>query len=155
LKRRTVQPVTTVNAEVIVPGSKSLTARALVIGALGRGETVLRNALVAGDIHDMIQGLEALGVRIDRGTGCLRILGTGGRLIPPEIPLFLGGAGTAVRFLTAAAGLSGGRAMIDGNKRMRERPIQDLLDGLAPLGIRARAARGNGCPPVVIEKGRF
>ena len=155
MKRRTVQPVTTVNAEVTVPGSKSLTARALVIGALGRGETILRNALVAGDIHDMIQGLEALGVRIDRGAGCLRILGTGGRLTPPETPLFLGGAGTAVRFLTAAAGLSGGRVMIDGNKRMRERPIQDLLDGLAPLGIRARAARGDGCPPVLIEKGRF
>ena len=155
MKQRTVHPVAAMNADVTVPGSKSLTARALVIGALGCGETTLTNPLVAGDIHYMIQGLEALGVRIDRGAGCLRIRGTGGRLSPPEAPLFLGGAGTAVRFLTATAGLSGGRVMIDGNKRMRERPIQDLLDGLAPLGVRARAVRGNGCPPVVIEKGRF
>ena len=83
MKQRTVHPVAAVNAEVTVPGSKSLTARALVIGALGCGETTLTNPLVAGDIHYMIQGLEALGVRIDRRAGCLRIRGTGGRLSPP------------------------------------------------------------------------
>ena len=155
MKQRTVQPVATVSGEVVVPGSKSLTARALVIGALAQGETSLRNPLVAEDIQYMVQGLEALGVQIHDTPEGFRIRGTGGRLTPTMDTLFLGGAGTAVRFLTTVVGLSGGRVMIDGNERMRERPIQDLLDGLAPLGIRARSVNGNGCPPVVIEKGRF
>ncbi len=139
--------------EVTIPGSKSLTARALVVGALASGETLLRNPLRAEDTEYMIQGLEAFGVKIGQGPESLYIQGTGGRLSPPCEPIFLGGAGTAVRFLTTVAGLCRGRVVIDGNARMRQRPIQDLVEALKPLGMNARSIKGNGCPPVVVEGG--
>ncbi|NIS59177.1 MAG: 3-phosphoshikimate 1-carboxyvinyltransferase, partial [Proteobacteria bacterium] len=102
-----------------------------------------------------IQGLKAFGVQIEKASDRLLIHGTGGKLSPPSEPVFLGGAGTAVRFLTTVAGLSKGRVVIDGNERMRERPIQDLIESLKPLGITARSVNGNGFPPVVIEGGQL
>jgi 3-phosphoshikimate 1-carboxyvinyltransferase len=155
MKKQKIRRLTLLDGEVAVPGSKSFTARALVIGALASGETLLRNPLRAEDIEYLIQGLEALGVQVEPGPDRLLIQGTGGRLSSPFGPIFLGGAGTAVRFLTTAAGLSRGRVVIDGNQRMRERPIQELLEALKPLGIVARATKGNGCPPVMIENARF
>lgn len=155
MKTRRIQPLSRLDAEVLVPGSKSLTARALVIGALASGETRLRNRLDAEDTTYMAHGLEAFGVKLVEEPEALLIRGTGGRLSAPRVPVFLGGAGTAVRFLTTVAGLCHGRVVIDGNPRMRERPIQDLLEALSPLGIRAHALNGNGCPPVTITGGHF
>lgn len=155
MKRRKIQPLTRLDGEVTVPGSKSYTARALVISALASGETLLRNFLRADDTEYMVQGLQALGVKFAEAPERLLIRGMGGELFPPMERIFLGGAGTAVRFLTTVAGLCRGRVVIDGNERMRERPIQDLLDALKPLGIVARSTNGNGCPPVVIDGGQF
>jgi 3-phosphoshikimate 1-carboxyvinyltransferase len=155
MKTRTIHPADPINAEVTMPGSKSYTARALVAGALAPGESLLRNALLSEDGGHMIDGLRSLGVSIREEAEGLRIVGTGGTLHPRAGTLHLGGAGTAVRFLTTVAGLAGREIVLDGNPRMRERPIQDLLDALGPLGIRARTLHGNGCPPVVVEGGSF
>jgi len=155
MNARRIQPLATLDSEVTIPGSKSLTARALMIGALASGDSLLKNPLRAEDTEYMIQGLEALGVQIEKPPDGLLICGTGGKLSPPSEPIFLGGAGTAVRFLTTAVGLCGVEVVIDGNQRMRERPIQDLLEALKPLGIVARSMNGNGCPPVVVENVQF
>jgi 3-phosphoshikimate 1-carboxyvinyltransferase len=155
LNKREVQPRSKLDGEVTVPGSKSYAARAMVIGALASGITVLKNHLHAEDTDYMLRGLEAFGVGFLETPSGLLIRGIAGETATPMNPVFLGGAGTAVRFLTTVAGISGGQVVIDGNDRMRKRPVQDLLDALEPLGIVARSINGNGCPPVVIEEGEF
>lgn len=155
METRTIRPIGRLDVEVTIPGSKSYTARALVIGALASGETILRNPLFSEDTDCMIQGLRNLGVTIRQEGEALRVVGTNGKLSPGQPILRLKGAGTAVRFLTALSGLSPVPIMIDGNERMRQRPIQDLLDGLGPFGIKGRSLNGTGCPPILIEAARF
>jgi 3-phosphoshikimate 1-carboxyvinyltransferase len=136
-----------------LPGSKSLTNRALVIAALADGESTLRGALDSDDTRAMVDSLQRLGfsVRWDRAAETIRVGGRGGEIPAEQADLFGGNAGTAVRFLTSLVALGRGRFRIDGDARMRERPIEDLLDALRALGVVARSERGNGCPPVVVE----
>ena len=140
-------------ARVTVPGSKSLTNRALVIAALADGETTLTGALESDDTRHMVGALEALGFAVawNRTAATIRVRGRGGEVPAAGADLFGGNAGTAVRFLVSLVALGHGRFRIDGDPRMRERPIADLLDGLAAIGVRASSERGNGCPPVVVE----
>lgn len=118
------------------PGSKSLTNRALLLAALSDGESVLGNALTdADDTRRMIEALRTLGVGVEEPSrGRLLVSGVGGRF-PKGGKLFLNNAGTATRFLTGAACLSAEPVVIDGNDRMRQRPIGELLDLLRRLDI--------------------
>ncbi len=142
-----------IDATVRLPGSKSLTNRALVIAALANGDSVLRGALESDDTRWMAEALRALGFSLDwnRGEGTVRIRGAAGSIPAARGELFGGNAGTTVRFLVSLVALGRGRFRIDGDARMRERPIQDLLDALAALGVEARSEQGNGRPPVVVE----
>ena len=142
-----------IDAVVELPGSKSYTNRALVIAALADGHSHITRALFSDDTRYMHGALTALGVRVeaDEGAGTYTVAGTGGRIPTVEAELFIGNAGTAARFLTAAVAIGHGRYVVDGVARMRERPIQPLLDGLRQLGVDARARFDNGCPPVVIN----
>lgn len=142
-----------IDATVRLPGSKSLTNRALVIAALADGESVLRGALESDDTRWMVEALGALGFSVEwnRGEGTVRVRGAAGSIPAGRAELFGGNAGTTVRFLVGLTALGRGRFRIDGDARMRERPIQDLLDALAALGVQARSEQGNGCPPVVVE----
>ena len=145
-----------VEASVIVPGSKSITNRALLIAALAEGDTLLRSPLFSDDTFYMITALRALGVRIDeQAGGDLLIKGVGGRLQEPKDTLFIGNSGTSVRFLTAACVHlpEDASCVLDGVERMRQRPIQDLTDALSPLGGVAQALNGTGCPPVQVRGG--
>lgn len=131
------------------PGSKSITNRALLLAALADGETVLDGALKSDDTARMAEALLAMGVAIaepDRETFVVRATG---RLRAPPMPLFLGNAGTATRFLTAAAALADGTVVVDGDEHMRRRPIQPLVDALVRLGVAAEAP--SGCPPVTVQ----
>ncbi len=138
-------------ATVTVPGSKSLTNRALVIAALAEGEVTVRGALESDDTRWMVEALRALGfdVEWDRAARAIRVEGRGGVIPAPSSALFGGNAGTVVRFLTSLVALGNGEHRVDGDARMRERPIGDLLDGLAALGVRARSEHGR--PPIVVE----
>ncbi|MGH7821711.1 MAG: 3-phosphoshikimate 1-carboxyvinyltransferase, partial [Candidatus Binatia bacterium] len=140
-------------ATVSLPGSKSLTNRALVIAALADGESRLRGALDSDDTRHMVAALGRLGFAVDwdRASATIRVGGRGGEIPARAAELYGGNAGTAVRFLTGLVALGRGRYRIDGDPRMRQRPIQDLLDALAALGVEALSERGNGCPPVVVE----
>ncbi len=137
---------------VEIPGSKSFTNRALVAAALAEGASVLSNASMSDDSERLVKALAGLGVRIesDPGARTLTVHGTGGRLIPDTDRFDLGNAGTATRFFLALACLAKGTFIVDGDERMRQRPIQDLVDALAPLGAKLRCVNGNGCPPVEV-----
>jgi 3-phosphoshikimate 1-carboxyvinyltransferase len=149
-----IQPIGhPVDLEMVVPGSKSITNRALLCGALSDGQTTLTGALFADDPHYMLEALRALGfaVRAEPERGTVSVTGQGGRIPSPRADLFVGNAGTAMRFLAAALCLGHGTYRLDGNPRMRQRPIADLVDGLRALGVRVSCEGANGCPPVLIE----
>lgn len=143
------------DCDVQVPGSKSITNRALVIAALADGESTLEDALSSDDTHYMAAAWRQAGITVteDAAAGRFTIGGRGGNVPAPHADLYIGNAGTAMRFLVAALCLGHGHFRVDGIARMRERPIQDLLDALAQLGARVRSAAGNGCPPVLIDAG--
>jgi 3-phosphoshikimate 1-carboxyvinyltransferase len=143
-------------AAVSVPGSKSITNRALVLAALtakGFGYT-LRNVLQSEDTEVMVEGLRQLGFRVLTDWPDASVCVSSGADEPTvpagEADLFVANSGTTMRFLTALVSLGHGRYRLDGVPRMRERPIEDLLDALRQLGVDARSENGNGCPPVVI-----
>lgn len=135
------------------PGSKSITNRALLCAALAEGESELTGALDSEDTQVMAEALQRLGIAIDRfGTaGVLRVSGCGGRIPASSAELFLANSGTSIRFLTAACCLGSGTYRLDGVPRMRQRPIEDLLQALRQLGADARSELGNGCPPVIVQ----
>ena len=101
----------------------------------------------------MIDSLIRLGVAVqpDPATPALDVFGCAGRLPASKAQLYIGNSGTTVRFLTALATLGHGEFRLDGTLRMRQRPIQDLLNALGSLGVDARSESGNGCPPVVVH----
>src|SRR5688572_17708220 len=121
---------------VRVPGSKSLTNRALLISALANGRTRLTNALFSDDSRYFAQALKTLGfdVQLDEPKFEMTVTGLGGKIPARKAELFIGNAGTAARFLTAFLTLGSGEYILDGNSRMRERPIGDLISALAELG---------------------
>jgi 3-phosphoshikimate 1-carboxyvinyltransferase len=139
------------NAVVTIHGSKSYTHRALIVSALADGKSVLINSLRSDDIERTLQGLEKFGILSFQRTDGLHVLGKGGRLEGAEGDIFVGNSGTSMRFLTALSALKNGRTLLDGNERMRERPIGDLLNGLSALGVRANSKEKKGFPPVEIE----
>lgn len=134
-----------------VPGSKSLTNRALVIAALADGVSRLDDALIAEDSEVMIVALGELGVGVEVTADSLFVTGAGGPLPARSAELDLRLSGTSIRFLTAALAAGEGEFVLDGTQRMRERPIQDLLDALNALGADAVSLHGDGCPPVALR----
>ncbi len=150
-------PVTgPVRAAVRVPGSKSITNRALLLAALARGVSTLRDPLRSEDTFYMAQSLRDLGVSVEETPGGDSVVrGVDGRFCAPTGALFVGNSGTTVRFLTAAACLApaGAEVVLDGVERMRERPIRDLVGALLTLGVEAECVNGHGCPPVRVLGG--
>jgi 3-phosphoshikimate 1-carboxyvinyltransferase len=124
------------NATVRVPGSKSLTNRALLIASLADGTTRLTNALFSDDSRYFAKALQTLGfdVQLDEASRAMTVTGLGGKIPATKAELFIGNAGTAARFLSAFLTLGRGEFILDGEPRMRERPIGDLVDALTQLG---------------------
>lgn len=146
-----INPIThSLNATVRVPGSKSLTNRALLIASLANGTTHLTNALFSDDSRYFAKALQTLGfkVQLDEENFEMTVTGMGGKIPATKAELFIGNAGTAARFLSAFLTLGNGKYILDGEPRMRERPIKDLIDSLNQLGVEVEAT--NNCPPVEI-----
>ena len=149
-------PLKPVNASVRLPGSKSITNRALLLAALADGESRLVAPLHSEDTFYMASALRELGVIIEETPARdFVISGRGGRFETPTKTLMIGNSGTTVRFLTAAACFvpSGSDMTLDGIARMRERPIRDLIGVLLTLGVNAECLNGHGCPPVRVRGG--
>ena len=147
-----IQPIQhPLSATVRVPGSKSLTNRALLIAALADGTTTLTNALFSDDSHYFANALQSLGFRVylNSESAEMTVMGLDGRIPANSAEHFIGNAGTAARFLTAFLTLGDGEYILDGEPRMRERPIGDLIDALKQLGVNLEAK--NNCPPVRVS----
>jgi len=134
---------------VAPPGSKSITNRALLLAALARGTSRITGALKSDDTRHMANALRAMGVGVEEPDATSFVVTGSGRLRAPGAPVFLGNAGTATRFLTAAAALADGPVVLTGDSHMQKRPIAPLVAALAALGVVAEAP--TGCPPVTVQ----
>jgi 3-phosphoshikimate 1-carboxyvinyltransferase len=119
------------------PGSKSITNRALVCASLAHGRSVLENASDSDDTGLFANGLNQMGVLVQKSGSDLIVEGHGGRLYAPKFPIPVGNAGTTLRFLLSLSALAQGTVVCEGSERMGERPIEDLLEPLRALGIDA------------------
>ena len=137
------------NTTVHVPGSKSLTQRALVAAALAEGNSFVRNALVAEDTLYLMDGLRSLGAHIDSAGDGYFVSGVGGKIINEGKEIFLGNNGTALRFLTVLTTLGKGKYILNGEKRLRERPVGALVAALQSMGVDISC--NNNCPPVTVN----
>ncbi|MEW6218431.1 MAG: 3-phosphoshikimate 1-carboxyvinyltransferase [Thermodesulfobacteriota bacterium] len=146
-----ITPARFVDATVSVPGSKSITQRALIAAALADGVSSLHGPLASEDTAHLVTALRAFGVAIEQEPQLWRVHGQGGRLTAPAEAIYLGNNGTATRFLTSVAALSSGTVTITGDERMAQRPIGPLLRALAGWGVDIRSLRGTGCPPLEIR----
>jgi len=140
------------NLSVAVPGSKSYTHRIFIAAALANGTSTVLNALDSEDTRLTLQALEQMGARVER-SATIVIDGFNGRPAPCADPLYLGNSGTSIRLLTGIAALGTGRYRLTGTERMGQRPIADLLEGLAQVGVATRCDHHNGCPPLEVEGG--
>ncbi len=148
-----MHPSGPVRGRISPPGSKSITNRALVCAALAEGDSILTGALTSDDTRVMMEALWCLGIEVTNyeATREIRVAGCGGRPPAREAELFVGNSGTTMRFLTPLVALGRGRFRLDGNARMRQRPMADQLDALAELGVSAASEGANGCPPIVVQ----
>ncbi|MDC0609480.1 3-phosphoshikimate 1-carboxyvinyltransferase [Vibrio sp.] len=149
----TLQPIKSINGEVNLPGSKSVSNRALLLAALANGKTKLTNLLDSDDIRHMLNALTKLGVKYQLSadkTSC-EVEGLGRPFKSNEaLELFLGNAGTAMRPLAAALTLSQGEFVLTGEPRMKERPIGHLVDALTQAGAKIEYLENEGFPPLKI-----
>jgi len=162
-----LKPIKHFSGSVNLPGSKSLSNRALLLAGLAEGETQLENLLLSEDTEQMLNALSQFGIHIafiDESSGrrsdtpttrCI-VSGNNGLFTPPNESHFsLGNAGTAIRPLTSILALCEGTFTVDGDQYMRERPIAHLAEALVQLGVKISYLGQEGCPPIRIEGGKI
>ena len=144
-----------VDASVQVPGSKSVTNRALLIAALANGTSTIENTLFSDDSYWLMDALVRLGfdVHADRKTAKTSITGQRGIIPKNDVEVFVGNAGTVARFLPPALALGEGPYTVDGVSRMRERPVGDLVAAMRLLGAGVEYVEGEGRFPLRVEGG--
>ena len=141
------------DAEVRVPPSKSYTNRALIASALAEGTSMLLGPSSSDDSAVLIDAICSFGIAVRRKGECLEIEGSDGVPRSPLKEVFVGNAGTAMRFLSTFAALAKGDTVLNGDERMRQRPIDDLLSALRAAGVKCSSE--GGFPPVKIQGGLF
>jgi len=146
---RLLPPKGSLTGKIALPGSKSITNRVLLIAALAKGRSHISGALKSDDTKYMAQALRQLGVTVGETGNTDFVVTSTGTLTPSAEPLFLGNAGTAVRFLTAAAANIAGTTVLTGDIHMQKRPIAPLVEALNAAGVEAIAP--TGCPPVTVS----
>ncbi|WP_025740265.1 3-phosphoshikimate 1-carboxyvinyltransferase [Salinivibrio socompensis] len=154
MEQLTLSPVSHVNGQINLPGSKSVSNRALLLAALASGTTRLTNLLDSDDIRHMLNAFTALGVPYQLSSDRTECVVEGrGQAFQTDTPLelFLGNAGTAMRPLTAALCLGKGEVTLTGEPRMKERPIGHLVDALNAIGADVRYLETEGYPPLHIK----
>jgi 3-phosphoshikimate 1-carboxyvinyltransferase len=142
-----------VNATVKMPGSKSITHRALIAAGLARGVSRLKNVLICEDSRYTVNGLRELGIQITLKGDDAQILGAGGRFsnFDRTKEIFLGNSGTSFRLLLSTVALSRGEYILSGTPRMQKRPIGGLVSALSRMGVEASCPEKKGYPPVRIQ----
>jgi len=146
-----IQPSGPLRGKIRPPGSKSLSLRALLCAALAEGESLLTGLLQSDDTQAMIDCLSCLGIEITQTGGGTRVIGCGGRLPIDAAELYAGDSGATARFLTALLTLGRGIYQLDGSRRLRERPLAELLQALRALGGHIISQSENDCLPIVVH----
>jgi len=143
--------------EVSAPPSKSYTHRAVILASLAAGESIIENPLLSDDTRYTIDACRSLGADIELKGDRLMITGTGGqiRVAPGNERIFAGNSGSTIRMVAPLAALGKTSVILDGDSRLRQRPVGDLLSALESLGANARSLENNGCPPVEIQGGKL
>src|SRR5215212_4771082 len=143
------------DATIRVPGSKSVTNRALLVAALAEGRSRITNPLFSDDSYWLMDALVRLGFDLtaDHDGGEVLVQGGGGKILASDVDLFVGNAGTVSRFLPPALALGCGPYTVDGEPRMRERPVADLVDGMRQLGAAVEYAGEDGRFPLKVLGG--
>ncbi|MEW6185129.1 MAG: 3-phosphoshikimate 1-carboxyvinyltransferase [Thermodesulfobacteriota bacterium] len=150
-----IKPITAPKAQIILPGSKSYTQRAMILAALAEGESTLVGPLLAEDTEYLQSALRLLGAEIVVKKDQMIVRGTGGQIQNPGQEIFLGNNGTAMRLLTSLVCLGRGEFILTGAPRLLERPVAPLLTALKAMGIKATSRKREGFPPVVIQADGF
>jgi 3-phosphoshikimate 1-carboxyvinyltransferase len=142
-----------VNATVKIPGSKSITHRALIAAGLATGVSRLKNVLICEDSLYTVDGLREMGIQITLSGDDAQIIGGGGRFsrFDRTKEIFLGNSGTSFRLLLSTVALSQGEYILSGSSRMQERPIGGLVSALSRMGVKASCPEKKGYPPVCIQ----
>lgn len=138
--------------EINLPASKSYTNRALLIAALAEGSSTISNCLISDDTRYMCQALKEIGVFIEKeDEATYFIQGTGGKIKSDQKTIFIGNAGTGMRFLASLLSLAEGEFILTGNSHMKKRPIKTLVDALNSLGGNIKYQAEAGYPPLIIK----
>ena len=145
-----IPPLSSAAGTIVLPGSKSISNRVLLLSALSQGTTTLHELLDSDDTRIMLAALKQLGCGIRQSGNTVEIDGLGGQITQRKAALFMGNAGTAIRPLTAALAVIGGDFELSGVPRMHERPIGDLVDALRQLGCQIDYLGQDGYPPLRI-----
>jgi 3-phosphoshikimate 1-carboxyvinyltransferase len=148
-----VEQASEIKGVVKAPPSKSYTHRALMVACLAEGESRLQDPLYSADTMATLEACQALGCEVEVEDDHCIVQGTGGDLETPGDVLDLKNSGTTLRFLTTITCLTPGCTVLTGDDSLRGRPMQDLLDSLSMLGVKAYSTRNNGLPPMVITSG--
>ena len=150
-------PSDTFSYSVKVPGSKSITNRALLLATLAEGTSVLEGVLFSDDSRHFLKCIQELGfeISVSEETQTVSVTGLGGAVPKKEASLYVGSAGTAARFITAYLGLSNGTYCMDSSEQMRRRPMSPLLNGLTDLGCEISCKEEDGHFPFVLHSHGF
>lgn len=148
-----IKPTSNVDGRVNIPGSKSVTHRALIAAALAEGESILKDCLICEDTLFTLKALEDLGILISLENPNIIVSGKGGRFlpIPKKREIYMGNSGTSYRLLLTTAALAQGEILLSGSPRMQERPIGSLVKALNQLGVDASCIEQKDLPPVLIR----
>lgn len=142
-----------IEGNVKAPPSKSYTHRAVIIASLADNISHLKNPLVAKDTCSSVEACEAFGAKIDIKRNAWIVKGVNGKVITPENVIDVGNSGTTLRIMTAVAGLAKYYTILTGDKSIRSRPMQPLLDSLRDVGVVAFSSRNNGRAPIIVKGG--
>jgi 3-phosphoshikimate 1-carboxyvinyltransferase len=152
---KTIARTEALNGTVTAPPSKSYSVRALLLAAMSRGTTTVNNCLDADDTRYALEALRTLGFDVSGSIPQGVSIGPRKTMSANEVTIFVGNAGTAMRFLTGWLAFTPGRFILDGEARMRERPIGDLVDVLASIEAEVEYVENEGYPPLRIRGKRM
>lgn len=150
---KTVNKISNTNVVIDAPPSKAHTLRALIISSLSTGKCTIYNPLLGEDQRNVIECLKRLGIRIEQQGNKLTVSGTGGKYTPESNELNVGESGVGMNFLTSAVNLSNKPMVITGSKRITERPIKEVVEGLRQLGCKIDYLGKEGFPPIKVHGG--
>ncbi|MGB8232819.1 MAG: 3-phosphoshikimate 1-carboxyvinyltransferase [Methanobacterium sp.] len=148
-----VQAADRIDGTVKAPPSKSYTHRAFIIASMAEGVSIIKDPLYSEDTLASLNSCIALGSHVKNHKTYCEIIGVHGKPKTPKNVLDLKNSGTTLRIITSVASLTDGYTVLTGDKSLRSRPMQNLLDALIPLGVSAFSTRNNGKPPIIIRGG--